>query len=133
MKNKITLLLLLIAPVVCHAINPDEIERLLPALEAVESGGRADAIGDCGRAAGVLQIHPIMVRECNRILGRDWFTLADRFSVSRSRAMARVYFGHHGEGWTLEQAARAWNGGPKGYTKKATLKYWEKIKRELEK
>ena len=132
MKNKIALLLLLIAPAICHAITPDEIEQLLPALQVVESNNQVDAIGDGGRAAGILQIHPIMVKECNRILGREWFTLADRFSVSRSRAMARVYFGHYGKGWTLEQAARAWNGGPKGYTKKATLKYWGKVKRELD-
>ena len=33
-----------------------------------ESRGNSSAIGDNGKAVGVLQIHPIMVREANRIL-----------------------------------------------------------------
>ena len=128
---KTVLLLLLIAPVV-QAITPEDVERLLPALVAVESGGRADAVGDGGLAVGVLQIHPITVKDCNRILGKDWFSLNDRFNPSRSRAMARVYFHHYGKNWTVEQAARCWNGGPSGWKKPATLNYWEKVKRELD-
>lgn len=131
MKNKIILLIVLLAPIFAQALSSEEIEWLIPALEVVESSGRSDAIGDGGLAVGILQIHPIMVRECNRILGREWFTPADRLSVSRSRAMARVYFRHHGQSWTVEQASRCWNGGPGGHRKKATLKYWEKIKRCL--
>lgn len=29
--------------------------------------------------------------------------------------------------------ARVWNGGPKGATKKATVKYWNKVKKEMDK
>lgn len=29
--------------------------------------------------------------------------------------------------------ARVWNGGPKGATKQATVKYWTKVKKEMEK
>ena len=31
-----------------------------------------------------------------------------------------------------ETLARVHNGGPKGHTKKATLKYWEKVKNRME-
>lgn len=31
----------------------------------------------------------------------------------------------------LEKLARIHNGGPKGHKKEATIKYWEKVKREL--
>ena len=34
---------------------------------------------------------------------------------------------------TNEDRARIHNGGPKGHTKKATLKYWEKVKKALDK
>jgi hypothetical protein len=32
---------------------------------------------------------------------------------------------------TAEDLARIHNGGPKGHTKKATLKYWDKVKKEM--
>ena len=60
----------------------------------VESDNNPKAIGDFGEAHGVLQIHPVMVKECNRLLGRDEFTLADRFNAKRSKYMATVFLSH---------------------------------------
>ena len=125
-------LLIALLPVLACAITPEEIETLLPALEQVESGGRWWVKGDGGNAVGILQIWPIMVEDVNRIAGTS-YTLQDRYSPARSREMARIYFRHYGKNWTMEQAARAWNGGPNGHRKEATKIYWEKVKRELDK
>lgn len=105
----------------------DRYQTLLPAIEQVESGGRADAVGDGGKAVGILQIHPIMVEDCNRIVGEKRFTLADRLDPAKSREMFRVYSDHYAKG-DVEKAARNWNGGPNGHKKSATLAYWSKVK-----
>ena len=107
---------------------------LLSALILVESNNNSQAIGDHGQAVGILQIHPEMVEECNRIatlkhLPFHW-SLADRRSAEQSKRMFYVYEAY----WlpktkhlSNETAARIWNGGPKGYLKDATTPYWEKI------
>lgn len=110
---------------------------LLAALIAIESGGNPSAIGDGGRAVGVLQIHAAVVEDCNRILAMRGeahrYTLADRYSPAHSRAMAIVYLRHYCPNGTAEQMARTWNGGPQGAQKQATVAYWSKVKKEIEK
>lgn len=104
---------------------------LLRAIEQVESGGNA-CIGDNGQAVGILQIHPVMVEDCNRILGEEKFTLDDRFDAVKSREMFRVYAEHYSKGTSDEVIARRWNGGPKGDTNPNTVPYWEKVREELD-
>ena len=43
--------------------------QLIDALVAVESRGNAAAVGDSGKALGILQIHATMVADANRIAG----------------------------------------------------------------
>ena len=129
-KPVIILILALRSCQTCPAITETEVSKLLPALIQVESGGDNSAIGDSGNAIGCLQIWPVMVEDVNRVSGQG-FTLNDRLSRHQSLKMARIYFRHYGKGWNIEQAARCWNGGPTGNKKKATLKYWEKVKKEL--
>ena len=105
------------------------IDTLIDALCFVESNNQPDAVGDKGLAVGILQIHPIMVKDVNRILGKTTYTLADRYDPARSRMMCRVYLLHYGG--TMEEMARKWNGGPSGHQKECTKKYWEKVKRKL--
>lgn len=109
----------------------DRYARILPAIEHVESSGRADAVGDGGKAVGILQIHPIMVADVNRIVGEERWTLEDRLCPDESRAMFRVYSNHYSRGKSDEHVARSWNGGPKGPQKKATEKYWAKVQRVM--
>jgi len=111
--------------------SPLNHERLYRALIEVESGGDPHAVGDGGRAVGVLQIHPIMVRDVNRILGYDRWTLEDRWSASESRVMLEVYLRHYGAA-SYEEAARKWNGGPDGHEQRQTLKYWESVRALLQ-
>ena len=108
-----------------------QLTRLIAAIEMVESGGKADAVGDGGKAVGILQIQPVMVEDVNRILGEERFTLADRLDVARSREMFRVYTEHYSAGRNDEVMSRRWNGGPRGERKAATLKYWHKVQKHL--
>ena len=120
-----------------------EIERLLDAIAQVESGGDPKAIGDNGRAVGMYQIWRVYVDDCNRIIRRvsdvrGGWTYADRLDPVASRDMCRLYIQYYGhypachDGYHLERMARIWNGGPKGHTKKATLKYWAKVRKAMQ-
>ena len=60
---------------------------VVAALIQIESAGKADAVGDGGKAVGILQMWPIAVREANRVSGGNW-TLADRLDPEKSKAMA---------------------------------------------
>jgi hypothetical protein len=100
------------------------------AMIMVESGGNDLAVRPAhtgGDEVGCLQIKRQTVDDCNRILGRQHFTYADRYSRAKSIEMAQIYFGHY-KPRTYEQAARQWNGGPQGHRKAETIKYWEKVK-----
>ena len=102
------------------------------AIEQVESGGDASAVGDNGLAVGILQIHPTMVDDVNRIIGDTEYTLEDRKDVERSREMFSVYTNHYTPDLDPEKVARRWNGGPRGDRKSATAKYWRKVRKVLE-
>ena len=107
-------------------------EALVEAIAHVESNGDSAAVGDGGRAVGILQIHPITVRDCNRILGREEFTLTCRLDPERSRLMFEVYTDHYSKNADAQTIARRWNGGPDGDTEPATVEYWRKVKAALD-
>lgn len=115
------------------------IAMLISALMIVESDGRAEAIGDSGRAVGVLQIHPECVQDINRF-ARTVYTLDDRTNEQKSVEMCWRYLYNYGSQYrrktgrepTAETLARIWNGGPSGYNKEATRRYWEKVQAELQ-
>ena len=113
--------------------------ELLSALIFVESRGNDSAIGDKhlvgNEAVGALQIRPIMVREVNRICkitgSHQHFTLKDRFDRNKSIHMFMIWKDYHHKNDSDETIARNWNGGPKGYKKDRTVKYWNKIEKQL--
>ena len=102
---------------------------LLLALIQVESGGRPNAIGDNGQAVGILQIHPIMVEDCNRISGKH-YTLADRLDPVKSCEIASLYLKRYS---TAEKAkndidlSKLWNGGPAGMKNNNTIEYSRRV------
>lgn len=105
--------------------------QLLEAVKQKESGGRADVEdGDGGLAVGILQIHPVMVEDVNRISGLR-FTLEDRRDVAKSEQMFWIYADHYSKGASREVIARRWNGGPTGHRKASTLGYWRDVRRRL--
>lgn len=114
---------------------------LIEAIIYVESRGNDSAIGDRGKAVGCLQIHPILVREVNRILRRNdiplVYTLEDRYNREKSIEMFNIIAEQYEccEDYTFvdyaEKVARRWNGGPRGDKKRATIKYWNKVNNQL--
>ena len=111
------------------------IDCLVEAIIQVESRGDSTAIGDRGWAVGVLQIWPIMVREVNRILEKDGsdirYGYTDRYNVQKSIEMFIIWRDFHHKNDSNEIISRCWNGGPKGYKRKATLHYWKKVQKAL--
>ena len=115
------------------------IAMLISALIAVESGGNPDAIGDYGKAVGVLQIRAECVNDVNRITGNE-YTLVHRRSADKSREICAAYLKHYGRQYeritgkaaTAETLARIWNGGPRGYRRAGTRRYWAKVQAELQ-
>ncbi len=73
-----------------------------------------------------------MLREVNRILRRQKsdkrFSLEDRWDCGLSKEMFYIWRNYHHEDSSDEVIARNWNGGPRGWKKKSTLKYWNKVK-----
>ncbi len=79
-----------------------------------------------------MQITPVLVRECNRILelreSKKRYSLADRFSIAKSKEMFLLIQSFHNAENNIEFAIRSWNGGV-NYSKKATQRYYEKVKK----
>jgi len=106
-------------------------DPLISAIIQVESGGDTLAYNSKEDAVGCLQIRPIMVREVNRLLGKDSFTLKDRWSKVKSIQMFNILRSHL-KGASDEQIARVWNGGYNGKNIPQTLQYWNKVKQYIQ-
>ena len=102
--------------------------RVMEAIIQVESNGNPKAVN--GDQVGCMQIRPIMVKDCNRILKRQGkskrFTLKDRYSVSKSKEMFIVYQSYYNPKGNIERAIRMWNGGCK-YSVRKTNGYYKKV------
>lgn len=107
------------------------LDDLLNAIATVESNNNPTAVGDNGKAVGLFQIHKIYVDDVNRILGYPAFAYADRLDPQKSRSMISVYLRHYGKNKSLDDMARIHNGGPRGYKKKSTLRYCQKVRRVM--
>jgi hypothetical protein len=107
--------------------EPIAIDTLLMAVMAVESNFDTMAYNSKENAVGVLQIRPIMVREVNRLLGENKYTLKDRWNKAKSIEMFNVIRSHL-KGASDEEIARTWNGGYNGKNIPQTMQYWIKVK-----
>lgn len=113
-------------------VPADKYDRLFTAIAQVESNHDPRAFNQKEGARGILQITPIMVDEVNRIVGEQRYLIEDCFSIFKSKQMFRIYCEHWFPGGTLEQWARAWNGGPTGPHKSSTKGYWAKVNSVLQ-
>ena len=106
--------------------------RVLKAIATVESNGNPRAVS--GDQVGLLQIRPILVRDCNRILEKRGsskrYSLRDRYNPVKSREMFVLYQSHYNPKGNIERAIRLWNGGS-GYTIRGTQKYYVKVKKAM--
>lgn len=101
---------------------------VMDAIIQVESGGNTKAVS--GKSVGAMQITPILVKDCNIILKKRnsklRYTLADRYSLEKSKEMFLLIQSYHNPENSIEKAIRAWNGGPK-YSVRATNRYFKKV------
>lgn len=106
--------------------------KVLNAIAYVESKNNSRAVS--GDQVGLLQIRPIMVKDCNRILAKRGssrrYTLRDRYSASKSKEMFAIYQSYYNPSGSTEKAIRLWNGGV-GYTNRGTQNYYNKVRREM--
>jgi hypothetical protein len=109
----------------------DSLNRLVASMIQVESRGNECAYNGREDAVGCLQIRPIMVREVNRLLGSELYTMNDRWDCDKSVDMLMVIVEKHHKDLDYESIARCWNGGPRGMSKVSTESYWMKVKYHL--
>jgi hypothetical protein len=110
-------------PVECYTVD-----NLLDAMYTVESKRGQELVGDDGKAIGPYQIHREYWQdavEFDLTIGGKY---EDCMNKAYSEKIIRAYWKRYApKGATVEQLARIHNGGPKGHTRNATLKYWKKI------
>ena len=145
MKVKYILAILALTAIPASAQN---IEGLITALVKTESNGNAAAIGDRGKALGILQIHKVMVDDFNRITGKS-YKHSDMFDKAKSLETARTVLSFYskyietttGRKATQKELAFVWNGGGSSWrrvassqsdTKQKNLEtYWNKVHKNL--
>ncbi len=119
----------------------NKIDLLFSAMCIVESQNQEDAVGDDGKALGILQIHDICVREINnKCYQYNRFTWTDALSRNNSEIMFKdfakwlidnKYYKYENEMCEFEFVSRTWNGGYNFSQKSATIGYWNKVEEEL--
>ena len=107
-------------------------DRLLDAIEQVESGGRTNVVGDNGKAIGPMQIHRVYWQDAVEHDPSIGGCYAECKDPTYARRIVRAYMDRYApKGASDEVLARIHNGGPKGHRKDATVKYWVKVRRRL--
>jgi soluble lytic murein transglycosylase-like protein len=103
---------------------------VMDAIIQVESKGNPKAHNKNGDCAGILQITPGLVKQCNTWLkakkSKKRYTLSDRYNVKKSKEMFVMVQKHYNKSNNVEKAIRVWNGGP-GYTLEGTNGYYRKV------
>ena len=109
-----------------QAAPPDSFFR---ALHIVETGGkRGPILGDNGKALGPLQIHRAYHAD-SRVAG-EYSRCADLdYSKRVVTAYLQIYASAAWKSGAVTTLARIHNGGPRGASKAATIRYGAKVKR----
>lgn len=122
------------------SVNAVEVsDNLLFALKMAESGCKSDAIGDNGKAVGILQLHKVYVDDANRIVGCKKYSYNDRYDVRKSEEMTRLVLTHYGKHYerktgkrcTNEVLARIHNRGYSQWNDKLGERYWKRVQKFL--
>jgi hypothetical protein len=100
-------------------------EIFTQALIWVESKGDSKAVGSKDDT-GVLQITPILLQDCNRILKTERFTLEDRLDSLKSVEMFNIIQEHYNPQRDFHLALKIWNcHAPLSYHRKVMDKFNE--------
>ena len=137
-KHFLTLALLVLSSVSAFAQRPiDKDTRVfLDAIRRVETGGLPNAgkgaVGDKGASIGPYQIQRAYHADARMKAGKYEDCSTDATYAEQTML---AYFARYApkalESKDWETLARVHNGGPKGHTKKATISYWAKVKKEM--
>lgn len=109
------------------------VDQLLDAMYTVESNRGLILVGDGGKAIGPYQIWKAYWQdavEFDKSIGGEY---QDCMKKAYAEKIVRAYWKRYApKGATIEQLARIHNGGgPRGHLNPNTIKYWNKIKKEL--
>ena len=107
-------------------------EPVMDAIIQIESKGNAAAVN--GPYVGVLQISPVLVKECNNILkssgSKKRYSLSDRYNATKSKEMFVIIQSFHNPLNNIEKAIRLWSGGIR-YSVSKTQAYLRKVMRQM--
>lgn len=104
----------------------------LEAIAEVESGkGQITYNPNEPLAAGKLQQYPIFVKDVNRILGYEKYTLADRLDDKKAEEMFWIYQNYYNPEMNFEKMCRIQCGGPDGHKQSCTTDYYNLVKTKL--
>jgi soluble lytic murein transglycosylase-like protein len=131
MRQKLISLVMLMLPISISAQEEKfDWNPVMDAIIQVESKGNPKAHNKNGDCAGILQITPGLVKQCNTWLkakkSKKRYTLSDRYNVKKSKEMFVMVQKHYNKSNNVEKAIRVWNGGP-GYTLEGTNGYYRKV------
>ena len=107
-------------------------EPVMNAIIQIESKGNPAAVN--GPYVGVLQISPILVKECNNILkstgSSKRYSLSDRFNATKSKEMFVIIQSFHNPLNSVEKAIRLWSGVIR-YNVAKTQAYFRNVMRHM--
>ena len=107
-------------------------EPVMNAIIQIESKGNPAVVN--GPYVGVLQISPVLVKECNNILkstgSNKRYSLSDRFNAAKSKEMFIIIQSFHNPLNSVERAIRLWSGGIR-YNVAKTQAYLRKVMRYM--
>jgi|LauGreDrversion4_2_1035121.scaffolds.fasta_scaffold1322706_1 hypothetical protein len=106
--------------------------KLLEAIRQVESHGNPNLVGDNGKAIGSFQIWRTYWQDAvehDKTIGGKY---EDCKNDEYAKRIVLAYWDRYApKNATNEQLARIHNGGPQGWKNSNTIKYWNKVKKEL--
>lgn len=100
-------------------ISMKVLQMLFSAIVMVESSNRSDAVNPKDpECVGYMQMKPIFVKDINRILGKEKYTLKDRSNRTKCWEMFLIFVKHY-ELDSVEDISLAWCLGVTGSRKAA--------------
>ena len=141
MKRILLYALLVVPPISFTNTDNNSHIFLLESICKVESNCDSYAIGDNGNAIGAYQIWKNYWQDACTFRDNDDLRLSDGYEScygkEYSEKVVLAYWNRYatmkrlGRTPTDEDRARIHNGGPNGYKKDSTLKYWKKVQNEM--
>lgn len=113
------------------SVSAVDLNLMFEVLSKAESNNNRFAVGDNGKAYGIVQIHKICVDDVNRLYGTNYKhkemfdkTCAKEVFVLYLQAGINKYLKRNGREPTESQVVRMWNGGIyRGHIRNSTKKY----------